>query len=219
VRRALAPAALLALAIPAALPACGAQPAKNPAYLLVELDPPPGLAAMPHAVRLQMTSTAKGVSPATLCLQLEPPGSATPASVALERAYGADATAEVTLEVTPFDALAGGSTGNQGQDFPCPKTLPPPLGPAQVVVVDFCAGKAQKIVFSVGSLCCPAPDGGVSDAGEPDAGEPPDAGGAGCGCDAAQVCGAGLGTDGYACAPGTCCGKRITSACALEPAP
>jgi hypothetical protein len=238
VRRALvvcAAASIAAIAAPIAVSGCGTQPPKDPSFLLVELDVPSGLAETPHAVQVKITSTAKGVSPATLCVQLEPPGAAVPASLVLQRDYGADPKPQVTIEVTAFDALAGGSAQNQGKDFPCPTTLPPPIGEPQAVVVDFCATKAQKIVFNVGAQCCSgAPgtpdagmtsdagdmlDGGDADGAAPEAGTMPDGGGGGgCGCGPNEVCGAGLGTDGYACPADACCSKSIKDACALEPA-
>ena len=253
-----AAAALAGLIGPVAVAGCGAQTAKNPSYLLVVLDVPASPSSPPHAARIDIASAAVSGAPQSLCVQLEAPGAATPASFLLQRDFGKDPKPRVTVTVTAFDSLEGGSAGIAGKDFPCPSILPPALAPPQTVAVDFCATKAEKLVFHVGATCCPAPDGGAPDAGpgsdggddagpsdggapdsgasdggasdsgasdggasdaggSPDGGSP-DAGGGGCGCGVMNVCGAGLGTDGYACAPDACCEASVTTACALEPA-
>ena len=218
----------------AVIAACGAKPAEDPSFLLVELDAFAGDLGTPHAARVALSRDKAPVT-SPFCVKLAKPGAATPASFVLRRDFGKDPRTRVTIVVTAFDALAGDAAVEDGRELVCPPTLPPPLGEAQEVSVDFCDKKAEKLVFHVGATCgCGgngpidggAPDGGahdggvtdggVMDAGTPDAGTP-DAGA--CGCGPAQVCGAGLSPEGHSCFGGECCASDVSTACALLPAP
>ncbi|MFO0755810.1 MAG: hypothetical protein U0359_04935 [Byssovorax sp.] len=218
------PAAIGALVTLFSLADCGTTAPQDPSYLLVELQNVKGAAATPSSAMVEVIEGKETLT--TLCVKLADPGAQTPASFVLERDFGKDAKARVTVQVTAFDGLSGDGSAAVGKEFACPSgALPPPLTDPQIVEADFCEGKARKIVFHVGASCAcpgdPMTDGGPAEAGVDDAGSD-DAGsdaGPGCGCNSDAVCGAGLSTTGNACAPGECCARSISGACALESPP
>lgn len=208
--------ALLALA----LAACGTRAAEDPSYLLVELHATSALGDAPRSAHVRIGSGTKEL--AALCVKLAAAGAGTPASLVLRRDFGKDASARVTIEVTPHGPLAGDSGAEAGREFACPSTMPTPLAAAQVVNVAFCEGRSEKLVFHVGASCCadldagggnPGDDAGAGGAGTSGPGNP------GCGCTTDSVCGAGLSPEGHACFADECCARSISNACALETPP
>lgn len=202
---------------------CAAEPPKDPSYLLVELAAEGGASA-PRSVRIEVLNGTKELT--SLCVRLAAPAAEKPASFVLKRDFGKDPGKRVTVVVTAFAGLSGDDAADEGQEFACPDAanLPAPLGEAQTLHVDFCEGKARKLVVHAGATCCVeidagAPDGdagdgdaSASDAGASDAGPP-------CGaCGAEMVCGAGLSSAGHACFPDECCAAEVSDACALEAA-
>ncbi|MDC3958348.1 hypothetical protein [Polyangium jinanense] len=197
--------------------ACGSDVTGDPSYLLVELAPVES-PAKPGAARVVVTKGTAEI--AALCVNL---AGDNPASFVLKRDAGKPATDRINIEVLSFATLKGQENAGPGKEFACPPTLPPTLGDVQTIDVDFCEGQTRKLVFQVGSVCgCEDADAGpgddAGDAGESDAGES-DGGdvdaGPSCGCAPGFSCGVGLTTTGATCAPSTCCGAKLSSACAL----
>ncbi|HVK68738.1 MAG TPA: hypothetical protein VM694_29975 [Polyangium sp.] len=194
--------------------ACGSDVTGDPSYLLVELVPVEA-PAKPGAARIVVTKGSTEV--AALCVNLT--GDA-PASFVLKREAGNPASERINIEVLSFATLKGQENAGPGKEFACPSPLPPILGDVQTIDTDFCESATRKLVFHVGSVCaCDDPDAGPSDddAGDNDAGDggDVDAGPSTCGCGVGFSCGAGLSTTGQVCSASTCCGTRLSSACAL----
>lgn len=133
----------------AAIAGCSARLAEDPSFLLVELDAFAGDLGTPHAARIALLHDKTPVT-SPFCVKLAKPGATTPASFVLRRDFGKDPGQRVTIVVTAFDALVGDAAVEDGRELVCPPTLPPPLGEAQKVSVDFCNKKAEKLVFHVG---------------------------------------------------------------------
>lgn len=208
-----------------ALAGCGTKPADDPSYLLVVLDAVASPMGPPSSARVRVTP-ASGAAPSTLCVKLDAPGAAKPASFVLRRDFGKDPKPRVTIEVTAFAALQGDDAAEVGKEFGCPGVLPPSLGEPQVVTVDFCEHKAQELVFEVGASCgCdPDMDAGAGDGGMPDGGVDggldggADAGAMDGGADAGPMDGgsdggADAGPDGGACGCGPLqvCGAGLST--------
>lgn len=210
--------ALLSVSTGALVSACGSDVAEDPSYLLVELVPVES-PAKPGAARIVVTKGTTEI--AALCVNLAGDG---PASFVLKRDAGKPASDRINIEVLSFASLKGQENAGPGKEFVCPPSLPPVLGDVQTIDVDFCEAQTRKLVFHVGSVCgCEDGDAGtgddagdasIDDAGGSDGGDV-DAGPSSCGCASGFSCGVGLTTTGQTCAPSTCCGTRLSSACAL----
>jgi hypothetical protein len=176
----------------AASAGCGQQAPDDLSYVLVELD------TVGKANDAVVTVIPPTAASSTLCVKLESVESATQASLVLYRAHGADPTPDVKLIVTSYAQEINGDDGvSPGLSFTCPPAsqLPMVSLTTQLVSFGFCANESVKVQVQTGSTCGDA------------------------GCDAGQVCGAGIDTDGQACPAGKCCSNMIPDACALPQAP
>ncbi|HRI66202.1 MAG TPA: hypothetical protein PK156_18270 [Polyangium sp.] len=181
---------------------CSSEAPVDPSYVQVELVPASTATQAPRAVRVVITNEATSALVASLCVNIEGmPGMPT-ASFVLRRDAGKPASDRISIEVTPFDLIAGQETVDPGKEFACPSTLPPASGEARKVSVDFCEAETRKLVFHVGAECC-AGSGGAGGSGS-------------CACMAGFVCGVGLTSAGRPCGPSDCCGESISAACALD---
>ncbi|TKD06326.1 hypothetical protein [Polyangium fumosum] len=211
---ALATGASLVTTTGALIAACGSDVTGDPSYLLVELVPVE-TPAKPGAARIVVTKGSAEI--AALCVNLT--GDA-PASFVLKRDAGNPASERINIEVLSFATLKGQENAGPGKEFACPSPLPPILGDVQTIDTDFCEAATRKLVFHVGSVCgCNDADAGPGDDAGDDAGDSDggdiDAGPSSCGCAPGFSCGAGLSTTGQVCEASTCCGTRLSSACAL----
>lgn len=182
-----------------AVPGCGTSEAQDPSYLLVELIPAESASKAPQAARVQISNETTVLT--TLCVNIGGPAGEPAASFVLRRDLGKPAEDRIAIEVSGYEAVSGQDTVDTGKEFACPSTLPAPVGPPQIIGVDFCASESRRLSFHVGAECGCGVDGG-----------------AGCGCAMDETCGAGLTTEGKDCAETACCKRDVSSACALEPA-
>jgi hypothetical protein len=224
---------------------CGADEAKDPSFLLVELVPAAAASPRPGAALVEVLSGTARV--ARLCVNVGGDAGDPAASFVLRRDADKSAAARISIEVTSFEFLKGADTVEPGKEFACPEPpLPPAVGAVQRLSVDFCAAQSKRLVVHVGATC---PCGGGVDAGVDASGGSGGAGGSGggaggsgsggaggsgsgagggggggtggdpdCACGFGETCGAGLTTDGRACEENMCCSSDVITACALSPA-
>ena len=195
---------LFVLAISSALTVFGCSPeaAQDPSYVRVELVPAMTAAQSPRAVRVVITNVATNALVANLCVNIEGTQGTTTASFVLRRDAGKPAADRISVEVTPFDLIAGQDTVDPGKEFACPATLPPALSEVRKISIDFCEAEARTLVFHVGAICCEGAGG---------------AGGNGtCMCGDGFVCGVGLTSAAKVCGPSDCCSESLSSSCALD---
>lgn len=189
--------------------ACERQSSEQPSWVVVELVPAP---AAPSAEPLNaevyiapVDGQAVGV-----CVGVDGTAGTPTASLLLERARDADATAPVRLTITPYRELGNRMGAPAGEAFTCPDPFPPPLAPPQDLEIRFCAGQTRRVVFHVAARCGCGGEGGAGGAGG-------GAGGAGgsastC-CESTEICGAGISANGSVCGADECCTRLIDDAC------
>ncbi|MBK9267012.1 MAG: hypothetical protein IPM54_45455 [Polyangiaceae bacterium] len=173
---------------------CSSDASQDPSYLRVKLVPAITAATIPLAVRVVIANESTGALIESLCINIEGVQGTTTATFVLRRDVGKPASDRISIEVTPFDVIAGQDTAEPGKEFACPVTLPAATGDAQKVSVDFCEGETRALQFHVGAICC-------ADAS--------------CECESGFVCGTGISSPSMSCGPSTCCRESITS-CELD---
>jgi hypothetical protein len=192
------------------LAACTKEEVQQPSWLVVELTRAPAAQALNVGVQI----TPQGREPFAVCVNVEGEPGATTASMLLERARDADASAPVGLVVTGYRELNGQLA--PGQEFTCPPEFPPAVGEPQDLEVRFCAGATRRVVFNIGANCgCSSGVGGGGGGGAGGAGGGATGAGGGTGpcCPSGQLCGAGISTTGSVCGEGECCKRSIGDAC------
>jgi hypothetical protein len=184
---------------------CGAEAAKDPSYLLVEIVPADTAPNPPKAARVVVTNATTDAEIASLCINTTGEPGKPVASFVLKRDVDKPATDRITIKVFAYDSLGGLDTVDPGKDFVCPGTLPPPLvAEPQSITVDFCEAQTRRLVVHLAAVCgCADADAGAADAGA-------------CGCGAGTTCGVGVSTSGKVCDSSSCCAEVISSACALD---
>ena len=193
---------VLAISFAFTVVGCSPEAAQDPSYVRVELVPAITAAQIPRAVRVVITNASTNALVASLCVNIEGTQGTTTASFVLRRDVGKPVTDRISVEVTPFDLIAGQETVDPGKEFACPSTLPPALSEARKISIDFCEAEARTLVFHVGAICCEGAGG---------------AGGSGaCMCGAGFVCGVGLTSAAKVCGPSNCCSESLSSSCALD---